>query len=480
MKKNVKFLFFLSILIFFSCQKTQNEVNKERNTNSAIDLALASSVVSAANSLNALENCSGCHSETSSTGKKIQWAQEGWEESVHKNGYKAPMYAKTGTAGNASDWTVVGYEWHGSDAFYSNGGGCQRCHTHEGFREFVGTYALNAANYDASIGTSAVKWPSNIGCFTCHGPHENGSFKTIVANGTKIVTNIGTTYSKAKGNLCASCHQVRGPSSGQTVEAYILASVQGSGAGLRTTAHHGPQADMLMGKGGAEYPGYSYSNSAHTNQDNANCVTCHQVYDSDASTATRYGLSAGVGGHSFAVTGIVHEVPTAIEIGCKTSGCHTSPSAKKATADNGYIRKGDAYIDQDTTIVTDYFATLNTALVALANPDTNCTCLLSEVLAVIAAANGKTYTLKWETFADGTTVVPRCSVSSLSSISNPSANADSNEMKFARAYWNFMFVLEDKSFGVHNTRYATQLLVDSCAELKKVATASVITCPSRP
>ena len=48
----------------------------------------------------------------------------------------------------------------GGHASYSNSEGCQRCHTNEGFIEFVKKGAVDPK--------AVVANPSEIGCFTCH------------------------------------------------------------------------------------------------------------------------------------------------------------------------------------------------------------------------------------------------------------------------------------------------------------------------
>ncbi|MDH5655704.1 MAG: hypothetical protein OEZ34_07345 [Spirochaetia bacterium] len=451
----------LSCLIELSCNKDDNTLPPVI----AVDANISSL------SSGASFNCFNCHSETTELGNKIEWAKAGWDESVHANGYRAAIYGYNPT----TLWTIIGYEWEGSDAFYSNGGGCQVCHTKEGFRKKIaGTYgnynplSVGYVAYRSAITTDVIQYPSNLTCFACHSPHEKGNFELLVADGSDVTTETGALYMKSQGSICASCHQVRLSGSASANES-ILAQVQGNGVSNRTGPHHGPQADMLLGKGGAEYTGKSYGNSSHTANDAANCISCHKVDDFDESK--RLSLSPAVGGHSFTTVGIVHGTPKAIDIGCKTTGCHpTGVSAKTISADDGYLLKGDAYFDKSS-----YYSQLNTTLVKLADPSANCTGLLQTAYNAITGGN-----IQWKKYPDGITVNKRCIVSSFTKIpANPTATENSNETRFAKAYWNFLFALEDKSFGVHNLRYASQLLYDSCDDLNSL-TASGVNCGARP
>src|SRR5512133_3353311 len=69
--------------------------------------------------------CFGCHSETSDLGKKILWAQAGYEHSVHKNGQVERIYVEvTPPPGGCAPFPTgvcfvpTGTEFDGSNAFY--------------------------------------------------------------------------------------------------------------------------------------------------------------------------------------------------------------------------------------------------------------------------------------------------------------------------------------------------------------------------
>ena len=67
------------------------------------------------------------------------------------------------------------------NASYANADDCQGCHTNEGFIQRVKTGKVDTKKF--------VSNPSEIGCFTCHAPHDSGNFslrtvaKVALANG---------------------------------------------------------------------------------------------------------------------------------------------------------------------------------------------------------------------------------------------------------------------------------------------------------
>lgn len=548
------------------------------------------------------DNCFGCHLNTSETGRLIESAIATYDESVHKNGVHAELWAPTLTrydtisvktlatgdykitingitstyaaavpadteqvilaalktaieaqapvlpvavsavsgTGAAAEMTisasanaiftmsvttnlydfsdspfkVIGYEWEGSDAYYANATGCQVCHTSEGFIKKKNNEYADVAAQDADL----IQKPAPIGCWTCHAPHTTGDFSLTVANGTQVALQTGAVWSKSKGSVCVSCHQMRlkgsdsiyYSSSNQKILADVKAAYLSSGVykyGVNSSSwgpHHGPQSDMILGKGGAEYSGRSYTNSSHATADGADCTTCHMAMPSTSGSTA--GLSPNVGNHSFNVQGIVHAAQKINIAGC--DGCHTNVAAKTAATSGttallkgGLLLAGDAYVSKPSTAGQEQAATqvakkINDALVRLANPDNTisgegaCWGLMAAVFKKLtgtcngpsggncpgAIPNGSPYsnpTLKWTALADGTTN-KRCKSNGFNTytgVYNASAADTSNETRAVKALWNYKFVYEeDKSFGNHNTQYALQLLYDSCADLFDLAT----------
>jgi hypothetical protein len=322
---------------------------------------------------------------------------------------------------NGAKTTIVGYEREGSRSFNLNGFGCQICHTQEGWRDRL-SGAYDTANLKVSYDPKAhtVSWdpsawytkdtvtlfvpngvtnsvpalpasvsplaadtivrPSPLGCFGCHTPHGIGTTdnvtldQTIPPGTTAVTTMAGSIWGNAstpigkgtapkdKGQICASCHQIR-LNQFTSVSSLLVKTIQGappytaSPSGTipnpatgqpypfsQTTfsfpnPHDSPTADMLLGNGGAEYAagtvirtgagapsaltfGGTYTSSAHATLAGADCVSCHMQSDySDFDVTNRFGLSPAVGGHSFANKGIVFGNAAASPFGC--GSCHT-------------------------------------------------------------------------------------------------------------------------------------------------------------
>ncbi len=485
--------------------------------------------------------CFGCHSETTELGQKILWAEAGYDHSVHKNGQVGRIFTEVSSpvtpppAGWCTPWpdnacfVAVGTEFEGSNAFYANSSGCQMCHTSEGFRKRAageydaadGSYSIryrwdtraaagspSAPNPNNPLTADVIKFPSPLGCFGCHTPHGQGTpdgvtLPQTIPVGTPITTQTGARWAenKAKGHICAECHEIRLNNFATTADS-IVANVTTTAAspgprynvGSYFGTHHGPQTDMNLGSGGAQYVGTTangfafngtYNNSPHFFNPNADCISCHMQDDySDISVTGSFSVNASVGGHSMTNKGFVHGAEKALVIGCGSTGCHkvsgvagnltnTAVSAASVTAPSEYLQKGDAFFlkrtgPSTTDLDSKYHLKVNELLAKLAKPSADCTGLL------MGAAGFAGGAISWAKMGDQATIDRRC----ISSGTNPGAGIlmpasprDDNtnaSVRFLKGLWNFKFILEDKSFSVHNTRYALELLYDSCADLSEL------------
>jgi len=346
----------------------------------------------------------------------------------------------------------LGYEVSGhatlGDSRYANGGGCQRCHTNEGYVEYATKFAFDTAKYDAYAVPVAgadgkvppqpfIDYPSQPGCFTCHDPHTSGNFalrtqkvdaKTKAVTNQKIPLYNGTVFDGGAGNLCASCHQERGSMAKAVAGAKGVVSARGN-------SHHGPEADMLAGTNGYEFAGKKYSTSPHALMVKDTCVTCHMEQPDG-----RYGFSPEIGGHAFTVVGEVHEAPLGNISNCVT--CH-GKDLKAVVAKKIYLAdSGNARLDyKDTTFFS---------LKAKADYDKD-----GSVEFVQQEVQG---------------LIEKLQVAFEKMPANPILKADgtfgaSNKTVYPNevvgAWQNYLYVIEDKSVGVHNATYAIELLMDS-------------------
>jgi hypothetical protein len=165
----------------------------------------------------------------------------------------------------------------GDNVDYTNRGGgsdCTRCHDEQGFIYFL-------ANGEPT--PTAFENPAAIGCFTCHNPHENGNMDLRTDAAFTLLN--GDVFDHGAGNLCANCHHSR-------VDASSISD--GISVSTHWGPHHGPQADMINGSNGWEFPGegYSFGSSPHRTAVPNVCVHCHM-----ASENIHDGYK--VGGHSW-------------------------------------------------------------------------------------------------------------------------------------------------------------------------------------
>lgn len=166
--------------------------------------------------------------------------------------------------------------------------------------------------------------------------------------------------------------------------------------------HHSNQSDMLVGENAYEYADYTYDNSAHTNTTEEGCLDCHM------ST----GVANRTGGHTF---NMVSDDSSYYNFsGCNASNCHNGAVDDfNLTADDDYDWDGDTEGVQD-----EIHGLLDSLEVLLIAAD-----LLTE--------DGHPEERVVET-------------------------ADS-----AGAVFNYLYVEEDRSGGIHNTDYAVGLLQSS-------------------
>ena len=317
--------------------------------------------------------------------------------------------AKYPVRGVRSQYQTSGHRTLGN-ASYANADDCQGCHTNEGFIQRAKIGKIDPKKF--------VSNPSEIGCFTCHAPHETGNFSLRTTG--KVTLANGANFDRDKSNLCANCHQARRTPKDEVRARNIPSDSWG--------AHHGPQADMLTGTNAYEFPGKKYSSSVHGALPGANCVTCHMTLPSG-----RYSLSPAIGGHSFNLAGEVHEEHKVNTAGCTMSGCHGSMEQIKGT--HFFDKKAAQDYDADGKLES-VQEEVQGLLEKFVNDKGGG--LLQTMKEPMYDAKGR--------FANTKSQYP---------------------LEAVAALYNYKFVLEDRSKGVHNTTYAVQILMDSLKALDK-------------
>jgi hypothetical protein len=184
-------------------------------------------------------SCTACHNGTDIISGKLN----SWETSVHATGI-ANQYA-----GGRST--------------------CAGCHSGGGFGERIAAGETNPDKF-----TTAYANPSRIDCRACHQIHatytaDDWALKTSAA--VPMYAFTGVTFDGGKGNLCANCHQARSAVPAAAADGTIKVDSTHWGA------HHGPEAALMLGVGGAGdvagTPGPHYSQVTDT------CVACHMGGD---------------------------------------------------------------------------------------------------------------------------------------------------------------------------------------------------------
>lgn len=225
------------------------------------------------NGIDANATCTTCHDKSAT----IELKQAQWSESVHATG---------------------------TNAAYADRTGCVRCHTSQGFLEYV----AEGSDADIAVPTN----PMQINCYTCHQIHTTFTTDdwalTKPGAETLILQYDGAdvVYDNGNSNQCVGCHQARDVSPAPVMDGadFIVTN-------NRIGVHHAPMANFLLGKIPFEFPGETYPTSnPHFGTDG--CITCHM--------ADPYGYQAG--GHQMGMTYEQHGAEEVNTNGCMT--CHST------------------------------------------------------------------------------------------------------------------------------------------------------------
>jgi hypothetical protein len=336
----------------------------------------------------------------------IKEAKTGKEVSCFSCHGSQPAYPVLGAK---QGYEVSGHKTNGNSA-YANAGGCEQCHTNEGFITWVEKGALDPKAW--------VEYPSQPGCYTCHAPHENGNFDLRTVKPVTLANNV--VFDLGSGNLCASCHRAR------SVAATTAVSMPANKLNANWGAHHGPQADLLAGTNAFEFPGKIYSSAMHSKVIADGCVQCHMSLPDG-----RYSFSPAIGGHSFNIASDVHEQPKVNLSGCIS--CHKDIAQVAGKEIYAIAAKEDYDLDGTKEPLQ---AEVQGLLNRFVNPAG--TGLLQKSTPALYKPDGT-----WQ---------------------QPTTDAQLG-VGIVGALYNYKMVLEDRSLGVHNATYVIQVLYDSIQAL---------------
>ena len=288
---------------------------------------------------------------------------------------------------------------------------CARCHTGGGFAQYADT--LGTTNIYTTNNANTVY--TAITCATCHDSHDATNPHQLRA-GPNITLGDGTSVTNAgSGGFCMNCHQSRNGSVSNSIVKYPLGQQTWAG-GSSFGPHDNPAADMLEGVNGWTY-GQVIPSSAHRFAVTNTCVTCHM--QTVAPTDPAFLLA---GGHTFKIMN--DDAGISLVGACRQ--CHGPSLTSFDYPVQDY--NGDGIIEGVQTEVQKLLNKLTTLM------------------------PNSTYR------ADGQYVADGLVKSSISAKTNwPS--------KFLKAGYNFQFVNNDLSKGVHNAPYAVGLLKASIGDL---------------
>jgi hypothetical protein len=301
-------------------------------------------------------------------------------------------------------------------------GYCVQCHTAYGFMARMDpTNAPTAFVPTNNINTTFAA----IGCQTCHEPHGNTipgtnapnihiirTLNNVTMGDGSVITNAG------EGELCLECHHSRDGSATNNVVQYALGNLTWPG-GSSFGPHDGVQGDMIEGVNAITY-GQTFPSSAHRETVTNLCVGCHMqaVLPGDPAFLL-------AGGHTFEMSYAV-------------------------------VTNGLTNIVDKTTVCTQChgpMTTFNFPVEDYANTgtiqgvQTEVQILLNQLSQLLPNSSG---------VIDGTVK------------SSLSVKTNWTQAQLQAAY-NYQFVANDGSLGIHNAPFATGLLKASIANLTGIS-----------
>ncbi len=386
--------------------------------------------------------CWGCHTVGYDLNSTIP--NGGFDKMMTQLGWTAP------TTITPANWTnmpaalqnvanIQCENCHGPGSEHANSGGtpyaisvatgtgaCSQCHDEP-------SHHVKTAEWNNSM--HAVTTTDPAGNATCVGCHTSNGFMGRMTG----ATNVSTAYNAI---TCQTCHEPHGQTAPSTAAHLIRTDVPvkladgtvvsdaGEGAlcmnchqarvsaqtYVATTAgsahfgpHEGPQADMLEGTNGYTY-GQIIPSSAHSFVAPNTCVACHMQ-----ATATTDAAFLQAGGHTFKPSFIPAGSTTPVDLVGACQGCH----GPEVTTFNFPLidYNGDGKIDGVQTEVQKMLDQLSTMLPPMGQPKTALTIDATWTRAQLEAA------------------------------------------------YNWQFVYNDGSKGIHNTAYAVGLLKASLDDL---------------
>jgi len=244
-----------------------------------------------------------------------------------------------------------------------------------------------------------------IGCAACHDPHSAENEHQVRTTQDVELFNGEMVEDGGLGKLCMNCHISR-----RDAEEYVTENHSHYGP------HYGPQTDMVVGTNAVQYGQYIPSSSGHLLAVEDSCATCHMQTLEGDNPAVSGGIH-GAGSHTFKMVwdgGTPDDPSDDVEQAGVCSTCHGEQEDFDLLTRKDY--DGDGVAEGIQTEVNDLLTTLAKMLPPL----------------------------------------------HVAEVDDPTD--DYTQAQLAAVY-NYLFVEEDGSHGVHNPQYATGILKASIADL---------------
>ncbi len=341
-------------------------------------------------------------------------------------------------------WQLSGHANYELAVDEGDSGNCSRCHTANGFLKWL-PILLGEEPGDPTASITVDWEPTDVHpqtCATCHDPHAIGTTTGIETNATVRIS--GDTpeliagfraVSVGRGAICMTCHNSR---RGLRNDA-TFADVAGTSEAARAP-HGSSQTDVLLGEN-AYFVNVGVRGSHGLISDT--CVTCHME-----ATPPPAALSYNLGGTN-------HTFFASSEI-CDT--CHEEITAE--------VIQGltSAILDDVVALIEDkYLDVLQAQLDAGYTIDLNGDMLVTaaNTLAGVEFGEFRGRQALTVVFGDGSTSgphrIPDIDVIRPAPLGTATLNAVAGD-DLLKAGWNWNLINNDGSKGVHNPRFALQVL----------------------
>jgi len=329
----------------------------------------------------------------------------------HSDTHREPIYDAYALSGHAN-----GTSWGRGTR-----GGCAECHNNQGYIDWFAGLYVDEDSGRPIANPDGYQSSSPIYCSGCHDDHRSFDFDNdgqdyALRNIEAIQLLVDDDYYIDMGlsNACVACHQPRrsGPED------------DGNGTFAMTSTHwgphHGPQSTMLEGlegeliPGSASYPGIG--SAAHRN--GSTCTSCHMLETTNGTDGNHTMLPNNNACNTCHSGGTPNEV----------SGLASDMGTLEVLLENVIGWEYQYEVDEDGEVVEDENGDPIIVLDGDGNP------IILEVHGIIH---------------DGHPNTGSYGVAAIFTILE------------AQAAWNYLFVMEDSSAGIHNPDYAKALIRNS-------------------